>query len=71
MAALGPDTPPEGEMTSNQIYQKQIAKTLATFLGEDYQNEFVVGETIHSMFLPQPLMADLSKQAVVEIGQKK
>ena len=61
MAVLGPDTPALGEMTGGQIYQRQIAKTIAAFLGENYQNKFTVGKTIQTMILPLPLFADLEK----------
>ena len=37
LAVIGPDTPGRGEMTGdNQLYQDQIAATLAAFLGYDY-----------------------------------
>jgi len=37
LAVMGPDTPPMGERTdAPDIYQKQIAATIAAFLGEDY-----------------------------------
>lgn len=71
MAVLGPDTSGDGEMKGNQIYQKQLAKTIAAFLEEDYQNKFPVGETIHSMIRPLQLIADLSKQTVVKMAPKK
>jgi hypothetical protein len=39
-AVLGPDTAPSGEQkTSGQIYQNQVAKTAAAFLGVDYGND--------------------------------
>ena len=37
LAVIGPDTPARGEMTGdNQLYQDQIAATLAALLGYDY-----------------------------------
>lgn len=50
-AAMGPDTKPLGEIkTSGQIYQNQIAKTLAAFLGLDFTSKNPIGETITSLF---------------------
>jgi hypothetical protein len=50
MAYLGPDTPALGELkTSGQVYQNQIAKTLAALLGLNYTNEKPVGEAITSV----------------------
>jgi hypothetical protein len=44
---LGPDTLPTGEQkTAGQVYQNQIAKTAAAFLGIDYTNEKTVGDVI-------------------------
>jgi hypothetical protein len=46
-ALLGPDTPATGEMRGeHQLYQNQIARTLATLLGVNYKNEKQVGEVI-------------------------
>ena len=40
MAILGPDTPVLGEVKNEQqLYQNQVAKTLAAFLGFDYSND--------------------------------
>ncbi|MDH3651686.1 MAG: phosphoglyceromutase [Saprospiraceae bacterium] len=52
LAALGPDTPALGEIkTEGRLFQNQIAKTLASFLGLDYTNEREeVGEVIETMF---------------------
>ena len=37
IAILGPDTPSLGEMKNEQqLYQNQVAKTVAAFLGFDY-----------------------------------
>lgn len=49
--AMGPDMPPLGEMHSGtQLYQGQIAATLAKFLGLDYTAEHPVMPVITSMF---------------------
>ena len=51
MAAIGPDTPPIGEMkTDGQWWQNQAAKTAAAFLGLDYSNEEETGAVIKEMF---------------------
>jgi len=50
IAAIGPDTEALGEMkNNNQLYQNQIAKTLASFLGLDYVNEPKPGEVISTV----------------------
>ena len=47
LAVMGPDTPATGEQkTAGQLYQNQIAKTLAAFLGLNYTNDRPVGEVI-------------------------
>ena len=49
MAVIGPDTPSTGEVkTGNQLYQNQVAKTLAALLGLDYHNEPKPGAVIDS-----------------------
>lgn len=49
IAVIGPDTPALGEIKkSTQHYQNQVAKTVATFLGLDYQNKEPVGDTIET-----------------------
>ena len=49
--AMGPDMPPLGEMkTDMQLYQGQIAATLAKFLGLDYVAEHPVMPVITTMF---------------------
>jgi len=70
MAVIGPDTPANGEMKDSQVYQKQLAKTLAAFLGENYQNKFPVGEIIHSMIRPLLLLANAEVNEV-ETREKK
>ncbi len=48
-AVVGPDTPTLGEVkTSIQLYQNQIAKTLAASLGLNYTNERPVGEVVQT-----------------------
>jgi glutaredoxin-related protein len=46
-AFLGPDTPATGEMkTEQQLYQNQVAKTVAALLGFSYTNEKAVGSVV-------------------------
>ncbi|MES2732115.1 MAG: sulfatase-like hydrolase/transferase, partial [Bacteroidota bacterium] len=50
-AAMGPDTPAIGEVkTPGQLYQNQVAKTIAALLGLNYSNEKPVGEAIKAVF---------------------
>ncbi|WP_234573591.1 alkaline phosphatase family protein [Rhodohalobacter sp. 614A] len=50
IAAIGPDTPALGELgESGQLYQNQIAKTVAELLGLNYQNKVVVGDAINTI----------------------
>jgi len=59
MAAIGPDTPSDGEMKmTGQLYQKQIAKTIAALVGLNYENTFQVGNTIQSLIRPVQLIAE-------------
>jgi hypothetical protein len=61
-AVIGPDTPALGEVkVHEQLYQKQIARTMAAFLGLDYHNDFEVGNTIESLIKPPALIADQKK----------
>ena len=49
-AVLGPDTPSFGEMTGKgKYYQKQVAKTVAAFLGQPYRHNKPVGEVVQTM----------------------
>jgi hypothetical protein len=49
-AFLGPDTPALGEVkTSGQLYQNQIASTLASLLGMDFKTDKKVGDVIQSV----------------------
>lgn len=50
IAAIGPDTPARGEIaTPGQLYQNQVAKTLAALLGLDYQNNPAPGAAIEAV----------------------
>lgn len=52
LAVIGPDTPPSGEArNSPQLYQNQIASTLAAFLGVEYKNQQPTGQRIQSVFV--------------------
>lgn len=47
IAVIGPDTPATGEVKApGQLYQNQVAKTLASLLGLDYQNTPLPGGAI-------------------------
>jgi hypothetical protein len=49
-AVLGPDTPAFGELQfAAKYYQKQVAKTIAAFLGVQYQSTQPVGEVVQTM----------------------
>jgi bisphosphoglycerate-independent phosphoglycerate mutase (AlkP superfamily) len=49
-AVIGPDTPPFGEMKFKaKYYQKQVAKTIAAFLGLPYEHNRPVGEVVQTM----------------------
>ena len=49
-AVMGPDTKPLGEIRDQgQLYQNQIAKTLAAFLGFNFTSENPIGETVQSI----------------------
>ncbi|ASK28861.1 phosphoglyceromutase [Chryseobacterium sp. T16E-39] len=51
LVAIGPDTPPSGEMkNTSQIYQDQIAQTIATLLGFTFKANHPVGEPVKSVF---------------------
>jgi hypothetical protein len=50
LAVIGPDTMPTGEIkTESQLYQNQVAKTIARFLGYDFKNVRPVGEAISTV----------------------
>ncbi len=62
LAAIGPDTPDLGEIRfSHQVYQKQIAKTIAAFLGLDFVQDQPVGEVIDLLFFTPELEAALQE----------
>ena len=48
-AALGPDTPPTGEAHSGQLYQNQVAVTLAQLLGVPYAPTRPAGAPINAV----------------------
>lgn len=49
-AVIGPDTPAFGEMKfRSRYYQKQVAKTVAAFLGLQYKHKEPVGEVVQTM----------------------
>lgn len=51
MAVMGPDTPPLGEIQQPmQLYQKQIAATIAKFFGLTFKANHPVAEPILSLF---------------------
>jgi hypothetical protein len=53
MAVIGPDSPPLGEVKSNgQLYQNQVAKTMADLLGLNYTNDTPPGAIISSVTSP-------------------
>jgi Type I phosphodiesterase / nucleotide pyrophosphatase len=49
LAAMGPDTPAMGEIKDGQLYQNQIAKSMAAILGLRYSNDRPVGDVITSI----------------------
>ena len=50
-AVIGPDTAPLGEIkTAGQLYQKQIASTIAGFLGFQFKSNHTVAEPIASLY---------------------
>jgi hypothetical protein len=71
MLALGPDTPAYGEMKMKAHYfQKQVAGTLAAFLGLDYTNREQVGEVIHNMIRSEMLSDNISSRQDVSNTHK-
>lgn len=50
-AVIGPDTPASGEMKNpGQLYQNQVAATVAAFLGKSFSNGKTVAPAVKSMF---------------------
>jgi hypothetical protein len=60
-AVLGPDTPAFGELKfKGKYYQKQVAKTLAAFLGMQFQPRRNSGEVIQTMIAaPVPVAEEI------------
>ncbi|MFD1875469.1 phosphoglyceromutase [Hymenobacter bucti] len=51
LAVLGPDTPPTGEQRApGQLYQHQLAQTIARLLGVAYTNDKLTGAPIEAIF---------------------
>ncbi|MEX2284825.1 MAG: alkaline phosphatase family protein [Gemmatimonadota bacterium] len=50
IAVLGPDSPALGEVSGGQLYQNQIAATVASLLGLRYTNERPVGAALPRLF---------------------
>jgi len=50
MAIIGPDTPAGGEMAGSQLYQNQVAATVASFLGLRYTPKKTIGLRIDEAF---------------------
>ena len=46
MAIIGPDSPAVGEAKSGQIYQKQVAQTLASLLGFTFKSDASQGDAV-------------------------
>lgn len=61
-AVIGPDTPAFGEMRiKSKTYQRQVAKTIAAFLGVPYKNKEPVGDVVQTMIaIPQRESAEAS-----------
>jgi hypothetical protein len=58
-AVIGPDTPAFGEMKyKSKYYQKQVAQTLAAFLGIPYNHKRPVGDIIQTMLAVPNLPVD-------------
>jgi hypothetical protein len=72
-AALGPDTPPFGEMKfKSKYYQHQLAKTIAAFLGLSYNPKKPVGEVVQTMLaIPQPISNNISTKNASESNFSK
>jgi hypothetical protein len=48
MAIIGPDSPAVGEVKSGQVYQKQVAQTIASLLGFTFKSDAGQGDAIAS-----------------------
>jgi hypothetical protein len=65
LAVIGPDTPDLGEIRfPYQVYQKQIAKTVAAFLGLNFTQDKPVGEAIDLLFRTPELEASVKDEVV-------
>jgi hypothetical protein len=71
-AVIGPDTPAFGEMKFKSRYmQKQVAKTIAAFLGLQYQNREQVGEVVQTMIaVPASETEKSSPEATARFNEK-
>lgn len=68
-AVIGPDTPAFGEMKVKSRYkQKQVAKTIAAFLGLRYKRKEPVGEIVQTM-LAVPVLAVENTTTIQEPNQ--
>lgn len=64
LAVLGPDTPPTGEQRApGQLYQHQLAQTIATLLGVPYAPGKPTGAPIEGILGRPPLAAAVSEAA--------
>ncbi len=53
LAVMGPDTKPLGELKQKeQLYQNQIAQTIAALLGFKFENGHVIGKAIQQVLKP-------------------
>jgi hypothetical protein len=51
IAAIGPDTPPLGEVkNSNTLYQMQLAATISSLLGLNFTAEHTIADPIYSIY---------------------
>jgi hypothetical protein len=70
-AVIGPDTPAFGEMKfSAKYYQKQVAKTVAAFLGLQYKRDEPVGEVVQTMLAVPVLMPENTSAENTVEGQR-
>lgn len=61
IAMIGPDILPEGEIkTGEQIYQKQIAPTIAMFLGQKFENGHTLSKPISVSVKPSAGSSDIA-----------
>jgi Type I phosphodiesterase / nucleotide pyrophosphatase len=68
IAVIGPDTPALGEITAEgQYFQKQVAKTIAEFLGLNYTNEKPVADAITPMIRRERFARDQAALLTVKL----